>query len=189
MKTNTYRKTLLATGLLTLALCLSPLGVSGSDLASGPADWGQEPETRQVPPAADTLPQAKNKTDALVGSFIGTGTRSDGSKYVFLEAFHADGTCTTNSTLDFEPPLATPSYGAWKKTGTGTYVVTVTGALVNSPADFSFFGTYKLTITLKLDEKTDALNQDIKVEVFDATGKALFSDAATGTAKRIVAGS
>jgi hypothetical protein len=127
--------------------------------------------------------------NSLVGAWKGTATVTGFGSFGTLLSFASGGVVVHSTALDLQNStnnnnLATPSYGAWKRTGEGKYSVKFAFFTFDQHTDPSGSGEVKEQLTVNGNDLTGT----ISVMVFDTNGNPLGgATPGTLTAKRIQA--
>ena len=111
-----------------------------------------------------TVARADEEEDSLVGAWRATGSGADLPSFSLLVTFNPGGTLVASASIDLQPAfLSTPSYGAWKRAGDGTYVF-----------KFEFFtpeGSGAARGKAEVDD--DRTHASVTITLFDASGKTI----------------
>ena len=132
--------------------------------------------------------KADGSDDTIVGAWKGTATLTGIPSFGTLLSFAAGGSLVHSASPDLQnttaaPNLSTPSYGAWKRTGSGKYAVRFFFFTFDAQTNPSGSGEVKEQLTVDGDE----LNGTVEVTIFDANGHVVFTDDGKITAQRIEA--
>jgi hypothetical protein len=126
----------------------------------------------------------------LVGAWRGTATVTGLGSFGTLLSFAAGGSLVHSVSLDLQNispnnNLSTPSYGAWKRTGSGKYAVKFNFFTFDAQTNPSGSGEVKEHLSVHGDDLTGTLT----VTIFDSAGNVVPPSAIPGTitAKRIEA--
>jgi len=115
--------------------------------------------------------------DSVVGTWRATGSAPGlPTSFGLLMTFSAGGTVFSSAAIDLQPAfLSTPSYGAWKATGDGTYAF-----------KFEFFtpdGSGAARGKATVDD--DRIHITLAITLFDASGKTVAAIPGSATGHRI----
>lgn len=186
------RKTLL--GLLIAIAVAMP----GNAQTRGQAGWASKVAKGQGTsvPAVSRDHNGDAEADDAVrveGTWRGKGTFDSGSQDVFLYTFgagksHSNGVVTHSDNLFFVPaPSCLTAQGAWKRTGSNSFIATDEAYCFDSTNDFAFGGTIRFKTAIKLNPRGTAFEGRIHLDAFDPDGNLVFSDDGTIQATRVVA--
>jgi hypothetical protein len=126
--------------------------------------------------------------DPIVGGWKGAATLTGIPSFGTLLSFAAGGTLVHSASVDLQntsaaPNLSTPSYGAWKRIGSGEYAVKFFFFTFDTLTNPSGSGEVRERITVDGDE----LHGKIELTIFDSTGGVVFTDNGGLTAHRVEA--
>lgn len=128
--------------------------------------------------------------NAIEGAWRGTATVTGLGSFGTLLSFAAGGSLVHSASLDLQNispnnNLSTPSYGAWKRTGSGKYAVKFDFFTFDAQTNPSGRGEVKEKLSVRGDDLTGTLT----VTIFDSAGNIVPPGAIPGTinAKRIEA--
>jgi hypothetical protein len=132
--------------------------------------------------------KAEGSDDTIVGAWKGTATLTGIPSFGTLLSFAAGGSLVHSASPDLQntaaaPNLSTPSYGAWKRTGSGKYAVRFFFFTFDAQTNPSGSGEVKEQLTVDGDE----LNGKVEVTLFDTNGHVAFTVDGKITAQRIEA--
>jgi hypothetical protein len=132
--------------------------------------------------------RAGRSDDTIVGAWKGTATLTGIPSFGTLLSFAAGGSLVHSASPDLQntaaaPNLSSPSYGAWKRTGSEEYAVKFFFFTFDSQTNPSGSGE----VTEKLTVDGDDLHGKVFVTLFDTNGNAFFTVDGKITAKRIEA--
>jgi hypothetical protein len=119
--------------------------------------------------------------------FTVTATSSSGlpSPIIGLETYAAGGGYTETDQLSFMPSsLATPGHGAWKRTGSRTFLLTY--LTLNHDTKGTFQGTSKIRQIATLNDAGNAYSGSGNFDVYDVHGKVILSGTFSVRATRIL---
>jgi|GEM_PF-6359049 len=132
--------------------------------------------------------RADSGEDPLVGAWKGTAALTGVPSFGTLLSFASGGSLVHSASVDLQnttaaPNLSTPSYGAWKRAGSGEYSVKFFFFTFDTLTNPSGSGEVRERITVDGDQ----LHGTIEVTIFDATGAVVFTDNGNLTAHRVQA--
>lgn len=141
-----------------------------------------------VPTATVARAEDGTEDNALVGAWKGTATVTGFGSFGTLLSFAAGGVLVHSTALDLQnsannPNLATPSYGAWKRKGDGTYSVKFDFFTFDAQTNPSGSGEVKEQLTVHGNDLTGT----VSVTLFDLGGNPTGPIPGTIEAKRIEA--
>jgi TAT (twin-arginine translocation) pathway-exported protein len=124
--------------------------------------------------------------NALEGAWRGTATVTGLGSFGTLLSFAAGGSLVHSVSLDLQNispnnNLSTPSYGAWKRTGSGKYAVKFNFFTFDAQTNPSGSGEVKEQLSVHGDDLTGTLT----VTFFDTAGNVVPPSAIPGTIKAL----
>ena len=129
----------------------------------------------------------------FVGSWRVAVTPPQGTPFVTLSTFGADGTVLTSTLPAQQPPPGAPSgtvffstaHGAWEATGADTAIATFVH--LRASADGQPVGTVTIRLSITLGADADTFGGEYAATLADAAGNVPATPAGTVEATRIVA--
>jgi hypothetical protein len=120
----------------------------------------------------------------IVGSWRGTVSTTGAPSFGALTSFAAGGTLVSSASVDLQPNnLATPGYGAWRRTDDGRYAVTFQFFTFDPHSNPAGSGEVKARLTVDGDH----LHGHFTVTIFDPAGHVVFTASGSLEATRIEA--
>src|ERR1700682_2991563 len=169
---------------------MSETRVSRRHILKGAGIAGAAGFAALAPSGALARAEEGNDDNAIEGAWQGTATVASLGSFGTLLSFAAGGSLVHSASLDLQNispnnNLSTPSYGAWKRTGSGKYAVKFAFFTFDAQTNPSGSGEVKEQLRVKGDDLTGTL----AVTLFDTAGNIVPPSAIPGTikAKRIEA--